>query len=42
MRQLPLLALIIGILLFFILVSCDEDAPGSSTWNTDNLPKKLR
>ena len=38
MRQLPLLALIAGMLLFFILVGCDEDAPGSSAWSTGDVP----
>jgi len=38
MRQLPLLALIAGMLLFFILVSCDEDVPGGSEWSTENVP----
>jgi hypothetical protein len=38
MRQLPLLAFIAGMLLFLILVSCDEDAPGGSEWSTGDVP----
>ena len=38
MRHLPLFALFMGILLFFILVGCDENAPGSSEWNSEHVP----
>jgi len=38
MRQLPIIALIVGIMLFFILVACDEDVPGNMQWNNQNAP----
>jgi hypothetical protein len=38
LRQLPIIALIIGIMLFFILVACDEDAPGGGNWDNPKTP----
>jgi len=39
MRPLTIIALIIGILMFLVLVSCDRHGLGSDEWDNKNTPK---